>query len=554
MKRVLLFVLAAAMCLSAAACGGQKGQQDPNGTANVARSGYEIWKSGRSSGTAVEERKTQNYTPEEGTAENFKVANYFSDDMIVPRNKEIVIWGTADDSDNGKIVAAEFKGLKGSGVVENGAWKIVLQGTLPASGEQGHTLTVSGGNDKKEEFENVLVGDIWVVSGQSNADLTFAGTVSGSAADIQKLYKDYLAEATKEDNIRILRQTNFDLGAGKYKKVFDTPQTDILSSYKWTVAEKKRLSSFSMLGYFFAKELYKLNPDVPVGMVMAACGGAPLSVLASKEANDKFPPSMKDLPIDIGVAVLPASAIYNMFISPLTNVGITGMVFYQGETDTMSAEVYGDALNIFVNDLRNKFGTNFMFINTQLTSYGHESGGVSLDAGIWAAVNNLRMAQAEVKMDDSISNYEIIATIDVGWKNGDKDGAHPYYKKDIGQRAAALAAAKLYGIGDPENVGCPVPAKIEYKKDAVEITYDYAGGGLKTSVGDAIQGFEVKMDGAWKAVDATASGNMIIINGISKPEGVRYAPENRYDSMDNANLCSGTGYPAATFSVTFDQK
>lgn len=220
----------------------------------------------------------------------------------------------------------------------------------------------------------------------------------------------------------------------------------------------------------------------------------------------------------------------------------------------MSAEVYGDALKTFVNDLRSKFGTNFMFINTQLTSYGHESGGASLDVGIWAAVNNLRMSQAEVKIDDSISNYEIITTIDVGWKDGDKDGAHPYYKKDIGQRAAALAAAKLYGIGEPENVGCPVPAKIEYKKDAVEITYDYAGGGLKTSVGDAIKGFEVKMDGAWKAVDATASGNMIILNGVSKPEGVRYAPENRYDSMDNANLCSGTGYPAAAFSVTFDQK
>lgn len=561
MKRFLLFILAAVMCLSAAACSGtsqDEGGATGGGTAqSTPRPGYKMWTSGRTAPSAVEERKTESNAPEEGNAEEFTVANYFSDDMIVPKEKEIVIWGTAPESQNGKIVAAEFKGLRGSAAIENGAWKLVLQGTLPASGEQGHTLTVSGGNGVKEEFEDVLVGDIWIVSGQSNSDLTFFGTVAGTGTDIQSLYKEELKAATKEDNIRILRQTNFNLMNDKYKDQMNEPQDDILKGYKWNVAERKRVvgtsatNGFSMLGYFFAKELYTLQPDVPVGIIMAGCGGAPLSLLASKDANDAFPSTLKNKTMMLGNYLIPECGIYNMFLSPLTNVGITGMIFYQGETDTLESADYGDALGIFVNDLRKKFGTNFMFLNTQLTSYGYESGGASLAGGIWEAAPNMRFAQAEVKIDHSIPDYEVIATLDLGWRTGDGDGAHPYYKKEIGQRAAAIAAAKLYGIGESENAGCPVPSKIEYKKDALEITYDYAGGGLKTLDGKGVTGFEVKMDGVWKTAEVTLNGNLVTVKDVSNPEGVRYAPELRYENMEKANLCSGSGYPAAAFSVEF---
>lgn len=98
MKKVLLLTVVASLCLSAA-CGGT---QTPSETA---RPGYKLWTSGRTAAEPVEERKTESYTPQEGTAEEFTVANYFSDDMIVPKDKEIVVWGTAPESQNGKIVA-----------------------------------------------------------------------------------------------------------------------------------------------------------------------------------------------------------------------------------------------------------------------------------------------------------------------------------------------------------------------------------------------------------------------------------------------------------------
>ena len=145
----------------------------------------------------------------------------------------------------------------------------------------------------------------------------------------------------------------------------------------------------------------------------------------------------------LGNYLIPECGIYNMFIAPLTNVGITGMIFYQGETDALEAADYGDALGIFIKDLREKFGTNFLFLNTQLTSYGYESGGIQL-TGIWDGVPNMRFAQAEVRIDHSIPDYEVIPTLDLGWREGDKDGAHPYYKKEIAQRGAAIAAAGFY--------------------------------------------------------------------------------------------------------------
>ena len=140
-KKIMIWCLLAALCLSTAACSKTE-------KANV-------WTSGRSEGIVIEERHTESYEPQEGTAESFKVANYFADDMVLPREREITIWGTADEDQNGKIVAAEFKGLRGSAVIENGAWKIVMQGTLPASNELGHTLTVSGAGDEKKEFHDV---------------------------------------------------------------------------------------------------------------------------------------------------------------------------------------------------------------------------------------------------------------------------------------------------------------------------------------------------------------------------------------------------------------
>lgn len=519
---------------------------------------YKTWSSGKAPGAAVVEtsKNVPTYTLEEGNAEEFSVANYFVSNMIVPRDRCIEIWGTAPEEQNGKVVAAEFKGLKGSGVIENGAFSFVLQGTLPASVEKGHNLVVRGAAGTEIAYSDVLVGDIWIVSGQSNADLTFYGTVPQSTQAIKNLYDDYLNEATAEDNIRVLQQINWSLKNASGANRMRFPQTDLGKTIRWTLADRKRVygnsatNSFSMLGYFFAKELYKLNPDVPIGIAMAACGGAPLSLLASPDAVEAFPESLKHQTLDVEGTVFQPSSIYNAFMAPLTHVGIAGIIFYQGESNTTQCEDYVDALKILVEDYREKFGSDLLFLNVQLTSYGYDSGGITLNGG-WDFVPDMRFAQSLVKIDGSISNYEIIPSIDVGWRKGDADGAHPYYKYELGLRGAQIAAAKIYGISTMEDAAFPVPSRITYNNAEIVIEYDYAGGGLKTLDGSRAQGFEVKKGDSWEKTAVTIDGNKVIISA-SRAAGVRYAPELRYFTTNAANLCSGTGNIAVPFCVEFE--
>ena len=287
-------------------------------------------------------------------------------------------------------------------------------------------------------------------------------------------------------------------------------------------------------------------------MIMAACGGCSLVLLASPDAAEKFPDSLKNRSLTINGVNIPPSGIYNAFMAPFINVGITGMIFYQGESDTDVCSDYIDALKIMIEDLREKFGSNFLFLNVQLTSYGYESGGVSL-AGIWDTVPDMRFAEAEIKTDRSISGYEVIPSIDVGWRDGDGDGAHPYYKYELGQRGAQMAASIIYGIGDMEDKGYPVPDKIYYDKNEVIIKYMYAGGGMKTVDGAPMAGLEVKVNGSWQAVspDSITVANDLLTISVANAEGVRYAPELRYNGTENANICSGTGNLAVAFCAEF---
>ncbi len=570
-RRALILIIALIMAIGSACSGstqnGQNSQNDQSGATPAEEAteepavdewkDYTMWISGREQGAVFTDttKTVEAYEPMEGTAGEFTVANYFAKDMIVPRDRRIVIWGTAPESENGKVVAAEFKGLKGSGVIENGEFSFALNGTLPASSEKGHSLIVRGAEGVEKEYTDVIVGDIWVVSGQSNADLTFTGTVAQSTKDIKALYGDYLDNATADDNIRIMHQINWDLLNKTGITRMSAPQSDVAKATKWHLAERRRVyggsgTSFSMLGYFFAKELYTINPDVPIGIIMAACGGAPLSLLASTEALAKFPVSLRNTSLTLNNITIPPAGIYNAFMSPLTKVGITGMIFYQGESDAGASLDYCTALKATVEDYRAKFGSDLLFLNVQLTSYGYESGGVKLE-GVWDCVPDMRYAQAAVKIDDSINNYEVIPSIDVGWKDGDGDGAHPYYKLELGQRGAQMAAAIVYGIGDMENAGFPIPSRIAYNSTEVVIEFDYAGGGLKTVNGAAVAGFEVKKDGKWVEAEPVISGNRVTI-AVDNAQGVRYASALRYFSTDEANLCSGTGNIAVPFSATFD--
>ncbi len=478
------------------------------------------------------------YELQEGNAEEFKVSSVFGNNMIIQRDQVITIYGTAPESQNGKVVAASFKDLKGSGVIENGKWKVIMQGTLPASTEKGHMLTVNGATGTEKQFKDVLVGDVWYVGGQSNADLVFTAAATS-------LYSDVIKNASKDDPIRVFIQTNFDLS--NYPDVVNKPQDNPIKIYAWKEVSRNVLYKTSMMGYFFAKKMTELNPNVPIGIVMIASGGATLSMLASEEALNEFPDQLKNKSMQLGKATISDASIYNAFAAPFIDFGIKGMLFYQGESDTATPDLYEQALKVFVEDLRDKFQENFLFLNVQLTSYGFKAGTIELN-GIWDLINNMRNAQSNIKINNVIENYEVVTTYDVGWQKGDGDGAHPTYKKPIGDRLANIAASLVYNIGEMENVACPIPEKADFTKDSVVITFKYAGGGLKAKQGTELNGFEVQKDGKWESATAETDGNTVIIK-VQNVTGVRYGYSLRMLEGTEATLVSGTDYPALSFEM-----
>lgn len=523
LKRILLFFLFVAVTFVQTGCKPGEKKNNNNGTPQI-----------------TPYPTQEPYELKEGSAAEFAVAGVFSNDMIIQRDQEIAIYGTAPESENGKIVAAELKGIMGSAEIKDGKWKIIMQGTLPASKEMGHSLIVRGAQGVEVIFEDVLIGDVWYVGGQSNADMVFVPAAV-------TLYKDDLDKITKDTIIRVFHQLNFDLNNNKDKEAVLEPQDNPLKRYKWKVATKAIVQSSSMMGFFFAQTLTELNPDVPVGYINVACGGASLSMLSPKNVVETFPADMQNKVLDLGVVKIPDSGIYNAFIHPFLDFGIRGMIFYQGESDAASSKSYGNALKTYIQDLRDKFGEHFLFLNVQLTSYGYYAGTIQL-AGIWDLVNDMRDAQADIKITNLIYNYEVVATYDVGWRTGDADGAHPTYKKPIGERLGKIAASLVYGIGDIENVACPVPEKVEFASDKVVVEFRYTGGGLKLKAGDVLNGFEVKVNGLWELCDAVIEGDKVIVNkaGVT---GIRYANKLRIFEDTEANLVSGTDFPAVSFTV-----
>ena len=479
------------------------------------------------------------YEFKEGNAKEFTVSGVFSDNMIIQRDQEITIYGFAPESENGNVVNAYLKDIKGSGIIENGKWKVVMQGTLPASKDLGHSLKVVGEEGTEVVFEDVLIGDVWYIGGQSNADLSFF-------AEAQKYYSDELKNIPKDVPIRYFSQLNFDLQSSS--KSVREPQDNPLKRYKWRKADRNTVVSSPMLGYFFASKMLELNPDVPIGVVNVACGGASLSLLAPKEVVDTFPEGMRNKELTLGGTRILDSGIYNAFIHPFIDFGIKGMLFYQGESDTLSSKEYGEALKTYVQDLRDRFREHFYFLNVQLSSYGYTVGGSIQLTGIWDYINDMRNCQAAVKIEDLIYNYEVIPSLDCGWQEGDNDGAHPIYKKPLGDRLAKIAASLVYDIGDMEDVACPIPKAVKFEKDKVIVEYMYAGGGLKIKQGDKLNGFEVLSNGKWDKVDAEIDGNTVVIKG-SDIEGVRYGYDLRILEESQITLVSGTDNPAVAFEV-----
>jgi sialate O-acetylesterase len=248
--------------------------------------------------------------PEAGNKEtdpDFHVSSAFGDHMVLQRERKVPVWGISKDI--GKEVTVTFAGqTKKTTVTSDGKWSVTLDEMNANKNGQEMVITCNG---KTQTLKDILIGDVFMVGGQSNAEkeLSACGGIY-SKDEIQALLDEV------PDMIRYFDQGKSD--ATNRKGVMDEPQKNVLKGKKWKKETKSTANAFSAMGFFFAHKVAK-EADVPVGMIMVASSGSPVSQLMSKEASQKANYTRYENNI-------PVSGMYNALMHPFINTSIKAML------------------------------------------------------------------------------------------------------------------------------------------------------------------------------------------------------------------------------------
>ena len=335
------------------------------------------------------------------------VASFFSDGMILQQQKSINIWGI--DSAGTKIhVVSSWGETSQATTSTNGKWKLQL--TTPTEGGP-HAITIKGSSIVT--INDVLIGEVWVCSGQSNMQIPLSGGLDGNFIEGGL---DAIVNS-KNDRIRFFT----------VKQNTSLKPLDNLKG-RWEKAAPSTSGSFSAVGYFFAQQLEKVL-DVPIGIVITAWG----SSTAEAWSDDK---TLNDLGITIPneIAEMPQktpTVLYNAMMHPLIGYGIKGVLWYQGEANRRNANEYEKIVNTMVTSWREQWNIgDFPFYYAQIAPFNYGKN------------NSAFLREAQLKSSQNLQNAEMVVTLDVG----DCTQIHPSKKREVGKRLSYIALAKDYGI------------------------------------------------------------------------------------------------------------
>ena len=458
-------------------------------------------------------------------ATDLKTATIFTDHMVMQRDKAIPVWGWANVGDK---VTVEFAGqTKTTTTDESGKWLVQLD-AMPANAKP-QTLKVNS-----LVIADVLVGDVWLCSGQSNMSVPLRNADNGEAE---------VAHA-KYPLIRFFVVP----GVAKAK-----PQTQCGGD--WQACSPVSAGKFSGVGYFFGRELHKAL-DVPIGLIQASVGSTAGEAWTSESALMSAP-EFKTLikkPIESrkakgnnkgdewtqtdGDKNMPAS-LYNGMIAPLAPCALRGAIWYQGENnanDAIRAEGYRRLLPLMVNGWRRDFNQEFPFYVVQLANFGRRGDSPASDpwrVSLWSV---LRESQAIVAA--TMPKSGLAVSIDIG----DKGQIHPTNKQEVGRRLALIALANEYGR-DMQCSG-PVCTSMKIEDSSAVLSFTHAEG-LASKAG-ALTGFVIAgEDGRFQEAKATIEGTTVRVwsSAVTKPVAVRYA----WSNNPTCNLVNGAGLPASPF-------
>ena len=441
-------------------------------------------------------------------ATNVTVSSLFCDNMILQQGKSVPIWGSGTD---GKTVTVRFQDQVKETTVENGEWRVNLDPLTACAVNQPLFVTQ---DDEAITVRNVLVGEVWLVSGQSNITVRFGEL---AMTDIQ-------TEKAKGDR-NGLRQ--FWVPQEQDEKPLTT-----ISNPEWTPCTADTIGSFSGTGYYFASKLYE-DLGVPVGIIVSAVGGSVLEQwLDSKLVVQE---EVKNPYVHIG-----RKSLYNGMIAPLMPFAIKGIVWYQGESN-MGAEyrtpTYEKTFDLYLKVYRAGFeDENLPVCQVQLPIFD--------SASHWESVEGWKYFRyTQMEISASRPNVYTAVTIDCG----NKENIHPVDKKPVGERLTLLALEHVYG--EDVQGDAPVYQSHTVSGQEITVTLDNVDDGLMVK-GDAITNARVKdSTGSWWNAECRLGDNgktlVFTASGVGSLVGVSYCDDN----APAATVFERNGLPLAPFRV-----
>ena len=477
----------------------------------------------------------QEALPTDGTVESaaitevqplpeWKVSGLFSDHMVLQRDVPITVYGWSTHS--GSPVTGTWDGETAEGVVDaDGNFRLTF---APHAVSFTPTVMHIDSPCGSAVFEDILVGDVWLLGGQSNGEMALSSCIQ-TTPEVEKAISG-------DDPFRLFKQKQ--AVAAAHTEFHNTPSRDIIDpDWCWKRPDRDAALEFSAMGYYFAKLLTQ-QLDAPVGIVMACPGGACLRELMPAELAHRRGYTTG--------ANVPVAGYYNTLLHPLEGMQFRGQLFFQGESEGIWKEMalsYDADLAEFVADERQRFGIDFPFYNMQISSYRQE-GAEFFPHLHW--VRSRQFAAARL-----IPDYHLSVSRDLGALPEYKDWAHSLRKYEVGARLAAQVLANEYGIGDPAAAESPTPVSVTPTDGGLTVRFDFVNGGLTAGAGGSVKGFSLaSADEVLQTLDARITGPDTVL--VTLPEETGGATQLGYAMhpiayLADADLCGGTGLPAPAF-------
>lgn len=466
-----------------------------------------------------------------------RLAGVFADHMVLQRGRPVQVWGWADKGDDVTVDFAEQSAQTTAD--ENGAWSVTLKPLVACPEGRELCAQIAG---ESMVIRDVVVGEVWHASGQSN----MAMTVGAMARELAPVKSDIAAADLPA--IRFCR-----INEGESSQPLD----DLRATASWTPCSPTTVAGFSGVAFYFARQLHK-ELDVPVGIIDSSRGGTPIEPFIPREAFGSHPTLRRELELgdhgDLeaiwrlpgGVRARDANwlpgRLFNSRLAPITRLAVHGAIWYQGESNCGVGEDprdYQHKMSALITGWRQVLG------NEQMPVYFVQLPGSGAGEG-WPYLREQQRLAAD------LPHTGMVVTVDI-----DGVGIHPPNKIDVGRRLALWALAKDYG--KQVAFSGPMFEGQEIQGDKIVVHFKHADSGLMVATKDGLLAprevpgaglahFELADNsGAWWPAEASIDGITVVVTSakVQSPVAVRYAYR---VSPENCNLYNRDGLPASPFS------